>query len=289
MRCTILFNRTDVAGWSESYYTDATTIEGAIANFAPVLTARRACLSAYCYVYGVRYTSSTVARQSRLILNSSPQITPSGAGTPNNFDPDIGVAGALGTFVNTAGRSSEHICRGLPDSPVEWSAPLNRMQMNAGILGPLNNFANALTSQNNHMGWFSRSTLLAGGSKSTPIKVLTTNAQGYVRLGVDSSAGFNPVTDGAIIVSGFKGPLGGLNGTYSALAWSVASPTNIGITKILADPLTLLYSGQGGFLRVQAPTFNAYTPLTAWPGSLVRSHRIGRPFGATRGRRRKAA
>lgn len=289
MRCTILFNRTDVAGWSESYYTSATEIDAAIAGFAPILAARRACLSSYCYVYGVRYTSNTAARTSRLIINNSPQITPSGPGTPNNFDPDIGVAGALATFTNSVGRSSEHICRGLPDSSVEWNAGLNRMQMNSGVLGPLNNFASVLTAQANNAGWFSRSTLLQDQTKSTPISVLTTNSQGYVRLGVASTATFNPVTDGAIIVSGFKGQLGGLNGTYSALAWSVASPTTIGITKILADPLTLIYSGQGGFLRLQKPTFHSYAPVTAWPGSLVRSHRIGRPFGATRGRRRKAA
>lgn len=290
VRCTVLFNRADESGWSESYYCNKTTINDAISTFAPVLAARQTLLANECWVFGVRYTTYTALRESRLIVSQNPTIGGSGSGgTLNSQSPDIGTAGALGTFINSNNRKETRLIRGIPDQALNWNAATHRMGFNATLTGALNNFATVLTATANSMGWLQSAPLNGAGTHTLQVQGLVSTAGGLLQAKVTSTAGYDPLTSGTIVLSGFRGQSAVANGQYGPLAWSVQDSTHLQFSRQITEAQALAYSGQGGYVRWAAKGFAPYVASDANTWTFVRSRNIGRPFGTTRGRRRRVA
>lgn len=285
VRVTVLFNRTDSAGWSESYYSSQADVGGAIRAFQPVLKARQGLLASYCYVFAVRYTVLFVRGQSQLVIATTPSIGPSGAGGLNALNPDDGVVGALGTFTG-GGRTERRLIRGLPDDSMEWSVPLGRMSFSVTSVGPLVNFATVLTSAGAGMGWLQRSVINGAGTNTQPISAVAAQDNGNALITIASNTPYDPTAGTAMVLSGFRGPAAVLNGPYGFHQYSKVATTQLNVTHQISAGEVAAYPGQGAFIRQGNYTFVPYTPTTTGAFSLVRSRKIGRPFGSTHGRRR---
>lgn len=290
-KIVVCFNRADEAGWSETYYYNQTSISGAIAGFAPVLAARRQLLSSYCYVYAVRYTltGTPPTRQSRLVISQAPAINPTGTGTgAGNLDPDSGTVGALCKFFTASGQSENRLVRGLPDQFNSWSASVYRMQMTTAAEQLLDSFAVVLTAQANGMGWLPRGNLTPGQQKATAISTVTQIAPTQVGITLKAPATLDPLVDGSIILSGFRGVSAPLNGQYGYHQWIAPTTTSIVLNKVVSEAAVQGYGGTGAYMRTALNLFANYLPSTSANSALVRSRNIGNPFGRTRGRRRVA-
>lgn len=292
VKIVMMFNRADSAGWSETYYSNASGTTAAIAGFSPVMSARQSLLAAYCYLYATRYTLVTTplpARRSQLILQTNPAITSTGGGGAGAFNADVGTVGALTSLTNQLQQSEPRLIRGMPDSWMLWDIPTQRMSVLPIALGPLYGFIQTLTSGTSNLGWIPRGTAGGTGTQTSPITAVAQTAGGPLVVTYTGGASFNPLTNGTIILGGFKGKAASLNGQYGYHQWASPATGTINISKTFPSAAPGAYLGTGGTVRIATNTFVAYTAVSSSVFALVRTRNIGSPFGRTRGRRPKAA
>lgn len=290
-KIVVQFNRTDEAGWSEVYFNQSPDLDAATAFFQPVLLARRALLASYAYVYAIRYSQVTTppSRVSRLIVSDSPAILPSGQVALGNLNPDVGSVGALGSFINATGGHERRLIRGVPDGLVEWSGSKQRMALSPFLTQGLDTFTQALTATSAGMGWIPRGSAGAVGTKTNPITATVQLTDTQLSLTYTGTDRFVPLTDGTLILGGFRGAAAALNGSYGYHQWSNPTLGTVLISRAFPSNAALAYQGTGATVRVALGTLQRYLQTTAWQGGLVRTRNIGGPFGRTRGRRRRVA
>jgi hypothetical protein len=285
-KISVLFNRADVEGWSETYYTTlGNSAYQAVGSLSQAINARLQCLSVSCYIWGYRVSQVGVRRASTLIRTKTSAVSAALGLAAGNLPSDVGSVGVQGVFLAPNGRSERRLFRGLPDSWISWSTEVQRMALQSAGLGPLNAFVTLLTAAASGAGWYYRSVLDPAANGAAQVSAVTANANGTFSATVPTP--FVPAYGNPLIFSGFRKPSAGINGTFAMSEWSITGtgPYVITVRRPISQEAASAYVGVGGWVRRADPTFTNYVVSTTADFSLVSTRNIGRPFGQRRGRR----
>lgn len=288
-RITLMMNRADEAGWSETYTLDGpSSIQAAESAALRLCTQRNKGLAQYIAIFGFRCSLlPTSGRRSKPTLLPN-FVGGAASGNPANvLPPDVGTVGAQSTLEGQNFGFERRLFRGLPDAWVEWNTqPLQMVLLPAGQL-QLNSIVNYLCSGQDSWGWMSRPSAVDNANTAAVDTIAQPIPQTFTLHAPGSSILTAPT--GPIIVAGFRAPNSVLNGTYGQGQYSVnVANAIITIRKVVSELSVTGYSGQGGTVRPADYAFTAYQPVTTADWDLVRTRRIGSPFGRTRGRRKIA-
>jgi len=256
-------------GWSESYYTNYTTIPDAQAAAARLLNKLRPIKGRQTLWVGTR-TASLDANgfPTRLSLIDEPTFNPSeNFDVPTSWTSDYPNISLDLRVVRNDGHKNTQFCRGIPDGVFQFgTSPGSTL---AGWLDRYNAFE----------------TYLNGGSDSWQMRALS-GAIVYKNItGINTSTGevtcpANGFADGdKVTMKGFHGP----DAWYYNKTWKIFAPG--------ANAFFLSGFNAAAFPNVQYAGAKAYKPLYSlsngvWSMLRVSDRRAGRPFGSTTGRRR---
>jgi hypothetical protein len=286
-RITFQWNRADQEGFSETYFSNATTtFQQVYQQMQAYVTARQAINGTQVYLYGIRIASvPSNLRLSQFFLNTTANTGLTAPSGTNNVDQ--GGLGALVTLTGAGGLKQQRVFRGIPDAWMYWEPTLGRMNISPTGVFALNGFVQAMTAGSLGLGWFPRSKA-AGNANAFKVTTVTAGTGNTVVIVAPGSTFTNPVS-GTLILSGFRKPSSVLNGAYGTGEWVVGStPATIILTRTVSLDAIAGYQGVGGLVR---PYGTGFTPFTVVVNSnppqwgLVRHRNIGRPFGMVRGRR----
>ena len=269
------------SGWSESWY-----------NPAPVPSATSSILQ----------PPFSTLQQARYLLSGA-RVQFAGWSVTDVANPRSGAAGYYGsTLTPTQANAADNptagwlvdvrgvgnqvrnlFLRGIQDADTVQSTVGTDFPIPGGLSDAFSAYRGALTAG----GWQLKvvAKKFAAGTQTQAITGLSPNSGGnaIVLIGpapyaVIPPAAFPP----NIIVSGFKKPLGYINGTYIyGSGWFVDAAGKVNLEgKSVATIQALAYTG-GAMIRIQVPTYvNVLNATLMFP----RTRHIGRPFFGERGR-----
>jgi hypothetical protein len=272
---TMLFNFGG-SGFSESWYwTGAAPISSvglysgpfkALADARNFLTAKRVRM------IGLRLSDLANPRKTQVWVNSG--------ASAGGHDPDnptnswlVNVRG-----VGDVGNRSLFI-RGLPDDLIVWDDPSQAFL-------PVGNLSTGITAyekllKTGNWALAVSQSKKAAGAAAQQVTLLTPNGSGGA-VTLTFAGAFTGT--GTLLVSGFRKPMGFLNGTYlSGSGWNVGVGNTINLLKrAISTQLASTYVG-GGYVRPQVLSSVGIQSLNLM---FPRERRIGRAFFVAAGRRR---
>lgn len=284
-KITFLWNRADWEGFSETYYTgNSGTPQDQLVNAFAYVDQRYLISAPQVYLYGIRISQVPNAlRVSQFFLNTN-NTNYSLAGLNTKSDADQGSLGALISLKNSNGGVQQRIFRGIPQGFTAWNPGLSRMDTTVQGTKKLNTFIKAITSGSIGYGWYQRSKT-SGNPNSYAITAVTAGTGNTVIINAPGAAFTNPGS-GPLILSGFRKPSAVLNGSYGTGEWQLGTDSaHIILTRVVSAAAIAGYAGVGGRVRAQAGQFYPFSAIDTATWGLVRTRRIGRPFGTVRGRR----
>lgn len=270
---TMLFNFQG-SGFSETwYYPGAVGFPLPPVNpFRNLFNSRYALCSNATVAMGWRLSDVDNPRQTAVEVNTGL--------TPFTDPPDTPTNSwlAITRGVNNVGRRQFWL-RCVPDSWIVWSAAAQQFQPVGDLRVAFDKFKALLQNQ----GWAIRTvkSLLAAGGGQAVATVAPGAGGATVKLG-GAVGGLDP--NKPMIVSGFRKPLGYLNGTYATFSGWLPSGADVLINgKSVSADAAATYT----FTARTRKAEYTYTPIQDVTLEFARERRIGRAFFVPAGRRRK--
>lgn len=273
LKFTMLFNFAQT-GFSESWYYNGSPPGGSLpllsGDFKALADARTLMSAKYVDIVGCRLSDTENPRMTMTqFLFSKFQ---------GSAAPDVASNAWMALVRGVALRGRRQLwLRGIPDDQIEWDAGAQRWLPQGSIASALTNYQNVLKAG----PWRMRvvqSAKAAGAANKAINAIAPTAAGGGVEL--TGPAGVDP--DTAQIVSGFKKPLGFLNGTYlPRTGFTLSGGKVVLLNRALSAFQALGYVG-GGAIRPQSFEYIAIDKVEL---EFPRERKTGRPFFGPRGRR----
>lgn len=276
-KVVLLINSTGALGWSETYWTSSSSLDGLAGDAAAIIKVRTPMLGKDYYVTGSRRSVLGVGNGSVLIKSDG-----TNAGTVSTKDNDVGATGLQYTM-GSGNRTVTRILRGIPDDWAEWSEPLRAMVGSASLRKYFDAFSVGLV--NNRVGWLASQKKGAGGTSTQKIASLSISASGGLEVNVPSTAGYGVLNGSPVAIAGLKGLAGKLNGTYGPNSYSVTSGTKLTFGRQASIGQVFNYVADTGTVRLtQAPSNFLAVDKVETQNRCV-THKVGRPFSYAHGRR----
>lgn len=264
----ILFMNHPRGGWSETYYTQSTSVQSASTDAFRLAKKRGTLLAPPSQLVAYRVGEEGNPRNTELVGVDVPNF--SGIATADSDTPWQAVLLRM-SAVGTGYKRPLYI-RGIPDRYYDVAEPVNLVY--SAWLNQLNNvFRPELVSGS----WWVKGRQKGSPTNKVPIVTWDATTQEDLTLvGQSTPSGLKP----GDFVQIYK--LKGLPQAPGLTQVAFADPALLTFKLRLHTPLNFLYAGNGYYIKY-APAYNVITSTNL--GDVV--HRdTGRPFGEQRGRRR---
>lgn len=276
-RITLQINSFAQGGFSETYWTNDSSVTSAKASALRIIGARAPLLGSEHVIFG--YRTSIVGQPG---VGSYDVTNPGNSGVPSIDDNDLLSTGL--TYRMTNGSQSVYrLLKGIPDVWVDWNPAVQKMIVKPVAVAPFNLFSVALRLLG--AGWPSAKKKGVAGTATQLISSIGIGGNGQLILTVPSTTGYGVINGSPVAIAGLKGLAGKLNGTYGPNAYSVTDATHLLFNVQCSLGQSLNYTANTGTVRLTNSGSNFISATVIDSNYVASSHKVGRGFGATRGRR----
>lgn len=256
-------------GWSETHFTDAANINAAYNNAFLLAGVRSDGLADPAALQYIRISDVV---NPRLTSITSFLDNPFQIGNWTSESDEVAMAAEFEQYASTTGYTKKTYLHGIPDDVFDLSQPnaVDRVTWTNWLNGPYNG---QITNGN----WYVRSRDRSNGNPSYPIVNVSTDiATGYMEISAGPTTP-NLAVGSYIVIYGMRGvkPVPGL----------VRIVTADNTAKIYV----VQYSMRNKYTISGVPTFKVlsyvYNVITSTNLVRIATHKVGRPFGLSRGAR----